>query len=370
MFARTGSQHPLLWMMLIGIILGGVCFSGSLQSDIILVIDTSGSMMSVLPAIQGASLEFIDGLSDSAFVFLGSFHEKNELRFSGPLSPVNRQRLSESIKSLAPVGQWTHFRAAADLLQKLELDSSRHYSLLLFTDQLSDPRPGFDDIDLVEFQSTIPSFIDTYIISSPEVLKTFSISDSLGKTQIDSSLTGIAVDLTSSQNIFEQMQSIFEGQILRQAIKPKPRLSWFKLGLLFSLGVSILALPIFYQSMQKRRFNIFVARPLWQIEARLNDRIIADKILHDGEQTTIGSDGDVNIKELPPLAAKITYDKHVKANLYVEAKLNGRQIKGKVKLTNADKVYLEDHIMVSFQQLGKKTGAPQEHPEQAAELTI
>jgi hypothetical protein len=177
-------------------------------TQFVVIIDVSGSMHEILPNLKKATIKFTNELPDSTFIYVATFHEEANVVFAQELHDSSRIQLNAILNGLKAEGRWTHFATALKLIQDIAQDSLAQYKVLIFTDQLSDPRPGFTDINIGAFESHLPGNAKTFIISTPQALAQLGPLDSTGFIDTQTNVTGLEVDINSSDDILDKLRLI------------------------------------------------------------------------------------------------------------------------------------------------------------------
>jgi len=312
----------------------------------VFVVDVSGSMKKILPHLKIAVINFIAELPESTPVHLASFHEEGQVILSVSLNDATRPILRRELNNLSPSGQWTHFTAAVEAIQDINIDLSQVYTVLLFTDQLSDPKPGFKDIGIDEIASRLPNNLHLYIISSPEALASLGDVDSSGFVSTQTGLIGVAADLKSSKSILDRLKTIAAQTKIVEIIRPKPKLSTRKLLLLCLGGVMLLVAPILFQVFQRRALlRQGIAGGGWTITLENGSEHPREFIIYPNQVLGVGSAGTIKVDSLPPVAAQVSLDrKLLRLKPYADVAVNGSKVTMKTKLTHGDRVIIENRV--------------------------
>jgi len=314
------------------------------QPSYVFIIDVSGSMKPILRALKDAASTFVATLPDSSEVILSTFHEQSKVLFSDRLNASTRDEFRRIMSQLTAKGKWTHFAAALEALQQIRKDPLHRYVALVFTDQLSDPRPSFKDIGLDELRVGVPKNIDLFVISSPEALASIGTVDSTGFVRSDSGARGAAVDLRSSSSILERLHAIATEYDLSEALRPRRRLPIAKLIMLSVGGVLLVTTPILVQAVCRRRFVTGTQATSWSIMLESDSTGTQEFVIYPNRRLAVGSAGEIRVPSLPPVAVEFICDKSLKLKLHAETVLNGKTVTRGVVLKNGDRVDIEESV--------------------------
>lgn len=204
----------------------------------------------------------------------------------------------------------------------------------------------------------LPAPVETFFITTAKALQTVGGIDSTNRAQIDSKVTGAAVDFASENDILSRLHSVLKSETISQHFRPRARLERKWIVALSASAVLLLLIPWVVRRVLTRSLQITMSRPIFRISGYMNDQTVFKRPVYPGQRLTIGSSGNIPVEQLPRLALEFKYDKRMTANVYTAATLNGVPAKKSVILKASDNLLIEDKLLIRVESLS--TGGPTE----------
>jgi hypothetical protein len=213
---------------------------------------------------------------------------------------------------------------------------------LIFTDQLSDPRPGFADINIDAFESHLSGNVKTFIISSPQALAQFGSPDSTGFIDTQTNVTGVGVDINSSDDILDKLRLITSEKGIPDFIQPQAKWPITKIMLIAVPGLLLIIIPLLFQIIRQRSILKIQNTKSWKISVDNDFSSAMEFPIYTDQKLTIGSTATIKITSLPPIAAEFSLSQNRPTiKPFVNVEVNGNPVKKSMILRDGDKISIE-----------------------------